>query len=244
MTPRAALTVFATILVPSALIAAAVYHFQEPGVPERSDGGPAAAGADPRVALVAATSEGAPILGGRSAEAAVDTASARTVPKASWLPTAGFSADDAERLRFLNGILDLEGKAKVPFGAKIRSSDLDVFRAVVDDANNAVDSAMNGWRAIANRRSAELERELHARIRRGETEGLPYKDASNRMKRNHPYEAITQVVCEAGTFVLRVPVDENPRLREAGESLDYAMRRRVLEFETLVRPLFKTGESQ
>ncbi|MFN3244822.1 MAG: hypothetical protein ACE37K_25190 [Planctomycetota bacterium] len=245
MTPRTALIAASSFVVLGVAIYATAHAVQRADVPSHPDE-PALDGPPPEAAPLS-TATGA--IANRDDKADTDTntnrpVSLRETAEPASVPIAEFGGQDRERLRFLNGIMDLEGKKKVPADARIRSADLDMFREMVDAANHDVDHALDGWRSIANKRTAQLEQQLHARLARGETEGLPYQSADNRMKRRHPYEAITQVVCEAGTFVLRAPVDENPRLKQAGEELDHAMRRRALDFETRVRPLFRTGESR
>jgi len=243
MTPRAALVVTVSTITTVLVACLAAQHYRVADAP------------DPRAALATRhrhePDTGLQVSNGalasssqRSGQPDSGHQSRREPARAPWIPVAEFTREDTERLRFVNGVMDLEGKQQIPTDARILSSDLDVFRTIVDDANHSVQKALQSWRTIANERSAELEQELHAKIGRGETENLPYLSATNRMKRRHPYEAITQVVCESGTFVLRASVDENPLLLEAGEGLDYASRSRALDFETLVRPLFKNGESQ
>lgn len=141
-------------------------------------------------------------------------------------------------MRFVNGVFDLVGKPQIPATARIRSRDLEVFREVVDEANKAVDEATERWRNVGIDRREQLVDELYSRIRAGDTD-LPFESEANPMRRRHPYEMISKVLYEGQSYVVRVTVEDEPRLLAAGEAIDRSSQRRVFEFDTVVRSLFQ-----
>lgn len=150
-----------------------------------------------------------------------------------------FEPEDGRRLEAVNSVLRQAGLPPVPPEAGIQREDLEVFRALVDDANARVRDAARDWLQVAGDAIRPLSKDLRKRLAAGQKEGLPVLSGDNPMARRHPHEAISQVCYGDRVYVLRVSPHEHHDLGLAGRRHDEEEQRREHDFATSVAPLFR-----
>lgn len=150
-----------------------------------------------------------------------------------------FEPQDARRLEALNSVLRRAGRPPVPPEARIQREDLEVFRALVDDAQARVKHAARDWLQVAGNAIRPLSKDLKQRLAAGQRERLPVLSDDNPMARRHPHEAISQVSYGDRVYVLRVSPHEHHDLGVAGRRHDEEEQRREHDFFTSVLPMFR-----
>jgi hypothetical protein len=197
--------------------------------------------------VVVTSTSVAPVSGEVSRQTAAEAADVSVCPRGiglrssavHWVPSSTFSDADRLRLDKVNAALAAAGLAGVPSQGEIEGTDLVAFRALVDDAEACVDEAEGAWLDLAAAVNGRLERDLMARLRSGQVDGLPVATEENSMRRRHPHEAITQVLTGGRSYVLRTSPQQEPRLGVEGERVDRESARRAATYGSLVRPLFR-----
>lgn len=147
--------------------------------------------------------------------------------------------DDQGRFHHVNYHLKEHSLELIPEDATILEGDLDVFRQIIADNDRVVKAAQKPLNQYIGDVTRSKWAEVKQRIADGQTHGLPKKGPNNRMKRRHPYEAISSVLHNGERYVIRVHPNSDPRLAELGNAYDAADKSRVADFDTLIRGLFK-----
>jgi hypothetical protein len=151
------------------------------------------------------------------------------------------STEDRARLAQVDEILSQAGRQTIPSNSAITVEDLEAFRAVVDKNRAAVSAAERSLTKRADALLANRRQEVVDKIAAGVTEGLPLKGPNNRLRRRHPYEAITEQEIEGKRYVIRVHPSEDPQLAKAGEDYSNELKRQLFDCDSLVRVMFVTG---
>lgn len=148
-------------------------------------------------------------------------------------------AEDAMRVSVVNSVLIENGMSPIPDRARISDEAIDMFRAVVDDAEAHVTKCSTAWLREAESSTRPLVKDLYARINAGQSAGLPVLSEENPMTRRHPHEAMTQVMVGGRAFVVRCSPAQNANLGTAGSSYDESVERRRRDYVALLVPLFE-----
>lgn len=156
---------------------------------------------------------------------------------------SALSGEDKDRLAMINGALKEAGHSPLPSEGLLQVVDLPAFRSIVDAAEKDVDRAERVWAAKAAESLAAERRSVYAKLKSGDTQGLPVESRDNEFKRRHPHEAISLIKYNEASYVLRASPFTNPELAAAGRDYDLNVSRRIETYDSLVRPLVSPPNS-
>jgi hypothetical protein len=161
----------------------------------------------------------------------------REDPPKAMMSIAELSAEDRTRLSQVDEILSEAGRAPIPSSSRIAVDDLEVFRTVVDKNRAAVSAAKATLTRRADTLLADRRQQVVDRIAAGIIDGLPIKGPNNRLRRRHPYEAITEQEIAGKRYVIRVHPSEDAQLAKAGEDYGNELNRQLFDCDSLLRGL-------
>jgi len=148
-----------------------------------------------------------------------------------------FEPDDRKMFNGIVGLLEYENLPPIDVDSDIAVEDLETVRAIYRESRRAMDQASEDWHKAGKALMSVREKEVLRDIAAGN--GARHEEGPNNSVRgDHPYDMVTQLMSGGKRYVIKVSVEEEPRLLQAGEALEQATRARVSDFDSLIRRLF------